>query len=66
MGTIEALNGMGFPSTISPVLSYSTRPMRLQISSSGRSFGDTRFGSDRPSYFHIGCVLSANGATRRW
>ena len=64
MGTIEALNGMGFPMTVSPGLSYSTRPTWLQISSSGSSSGDAWSGSDRPPYIHIGWVLFANGATQ--
>ena len=63
VGTIEALNGMGFPTTVSLGLSCSTRPTRLQISSSGSSSGDARSESDRPPYIHIGCVLSANGVT---
>ena len=66
VGTIEALNGMGFPTTVSPGLSCSTRPMQLQISSSGSSSDDVRSRSDRPPYIHIGWVLSANGVTRRW
>ena len=65
MGTIEALNGMDFPTTISLGLSCSTRPTRLQILSFDSSSRDVWSGSDRPLYVHIGCVLSANGATRR-
>ena len=65
MDTTEALNGMGFPTTVSLGLNYSTRLRRLQTSSSGRSSGDARFGSDGPLYIHIGHVLSTNGTTRR-
>ena len=64
VGTIEALNGMGFPTTVSSGLSYNTRPIRLWISSSDRSSGDTWSGSNGPLYNHIGHVLSANGMTR--
>ena len=62
---IEALSGMGFPTTVSLGLSCSTRPTRLQTSPSGNSSDDTLFGSDRPPYSQIGRVLSANGAIRR-
>ena len=65
MDTIEELKGMGLPSTLSLGFSCSTRPMRLQTLSSGRSSDDARFGSDGPLYSHIGHVLSANGVTRR-
>jgi len=64
--TIEELKGTGFPSTLSLGFSCSTRPRRLQTSSSGGSSGYAQFGSEGPLYNHIGRVLSANCVTRRW
>ena len=61
----EALNGMGFPKTVSLGLNYSTWPRQLQTLSSDRSSGDTHFRSDRPPYIHMGRDRSTNGATRR-